>query len=255
MARLASGRVQWWPLLVAATFFPVLTVAGPQILIPIPPSPPVAGAFGSQWSTELWVHNDGTTPATLTLLPALAGQQFVVVGDQSLQIPALDSTVRGRAAILEISDDAHVGVQVQVRETSRGGTPGVAIPVVAFDSLSGAPKHLLDVPLQPEFRTTVRIYVRFSSGTAAGFTVRLFDMDNESQALEEYRAVVNAPLPLPPTFIDADVGVASIGLPSNQRRIPHARVDILADDPAQSRFWAFASVTNNSTQDVLIVAP
>lgn len=246
---------KWRRMFAVLTILPAFALAGDQILIPLPPGRTVAGAFGSQWKSELWVYNGGTTPATLALHPGLAGQVFVVPSKGSLEL-AGNEIVSQPPAVLDLQDGSDVHVQMQVRELTRGDAAGVVVPTVALDHFSVEPQQLLNIPVQTVYRTNIRIYAQFTRDAVAGFTVRLFDMDHDGQSVKERHVTVGAPLPLPPAYVGVSVGFSIVSdFLDSAGPIPHGRLEVIADEPTEFPFWAFASVTNNSTQQVLIVAP
>jgi hypothetical protein len=254
MERLTRG-VKWRLLLLAAALLPALAAGGQDFLVPIPVGRVVTGAFGSEWKNELWVYNGGSTPITLILRPALAGRELVVPPQRSSEIPALDDIVAGRPATLHVESGNDAHIQLQVRELTSGDVTGVVVPTVSLDRFSTDTKHLLDIRLQKEYRTTLRIFALFSASGIAGYTIRAFDMNNDTFPLEVRHVDVAAPLPLPPTYVDNSVGFSIVSDLAIGAEIAHARVEITADEPARVAFWAFASVTNNRTQSVLVVAP
>lgn len=250
------ARLIRWCLALAATFVPVFTLAGQEILIPVTPGRAVSGAFGTEWKTELWVYNRGLTPAMLTPRPGLAGEGFVVPPQRSVELSNFDEVANGRALILDGAGASGVRLQLQVREITRGDMSSVTVPTVTLDSFSAEPTQLLNIPAQHQFRTTVRIYALFSSSSPADFTVRLYDMEHDGDPVQERHVSVAAPAGLPPNYVDTPVGVIVLSdFLDGVREIPHARLEIAADRSAEHRFWAFASVTNNATQHVLIVVP
>lgn len=242
---------------VAVVFLASFAEAGQQILIPLAPGPAIPGAFGTSWKTELWVYNSGTTQAAVSVRPALAGQGFVIPPKKSMEFSSFDAAAAGRGLLVEVADTADIRLQLQVREIAYGEMAGVTVPTVPLAGFSAEPQQLLNIPATSAFRTTVRIYALFSSGAPAEFTVRIYDMDHDDALVQVQHVTVPASPTLPPSYVDTPVGVAVLGdYFRSLKEIPHARLEIAAESSSSaSRFWAFATVTHNVTQQVLIIVP
>jgi len=224
-----------------------------QFFAPITPAPAQPGAFGSLWTSELWVYNGGSQQAILTPRPAAAGTQVVVPPKTTVQLTNFDAVARDRGVVLDVSSPADLRFELQVREISRGGISAVSVPVVPLDAFSTASLQLLNVPVTSKARTTVRLYVRSTGDAASTLTVRVYDMDREGPPLQERLVTIAAVPTLPPTYVDSGIAIAVVPDILAGSELAHARIEIAGD--GTQRVWAFATATDDTTQQVLVVTP
>lgn len=138
---------------------------------------------------------------------------------------------------------------LRVRDVSRQAEGfGSEIPVVRERNLiTDRPIELLDVPLDPRYRVKVRIYALdpILVDNRVTITVR----DPETRAVRsEQRLILTRDCQACPNL----PSYAELDLPPGTR---NERVLISIDGPAGAPSWAFATVTNNDTQQVTIVSP
>ena len=230
-------------------------------LVPLNVPSAVSGAYASQWETELWVYNGSSSPYNIQGCPGLN------VGGTSLcqGVPFHSPGVTEKAFPYETGEDspgvlnaftfdvspANAGVVVKSRlyEISKHAQPaGVEIPVVPEDAFFTEASRFIAVPNNVGLRVALRIYdPMHTAGSAA--RVEIFD--------ENGTALASTVLPLIPQTIDAispgyaailDIGSAFPQLSGVDR------FDIeVTPLTAGMRYWAFASVTDQSTQTVLLV--
>lgn len=239
-----------------------------RILLPTVANQPVRGAFGSLWQTKLKILNASSTrvavsgidtacrippcfaavlepESTISAIPTLGQDSGVSV----LMVP------RGRASDLRV----HLRVQDLSRQSQTWGTE---IPVVReTDALTG--RHdLLDIPLETNFRTTIRIYdFNPVHNEPREIRLRFFRIVPErqydhQQVVDEFLAEARFRLPL--------LGQPELGLPgftsiplSTVQGLPTSGIVRVELTPLSGdlRYWAYASITNNETQHVTIVTP
>lgn len=240
----------------------VNTLVYEPILIPITRTA-TPGAFNSQWKTETTMYNNSGGPLdiqprncsalacitnTIPFNPYLFGVlqepppqfegQFVYVPQGSAE----DLRVHTR-----VYDDAQLDKSF-----------GVEVPAVRSNDFTPA-NHgtvLLEVPLSPQFRHTLRIYDR---DPTPGRRVVIFVRAMGDRTIRaDISRFFNIPpdnntgpfgLPLRPGYIQ----LSSDELPSlpGVDRIWYT----IAPTDFTSRLWAFVSITNNTTQEVTIVTP
>ncbi|MFP5247648.1 MAG: hypothetical protein ACLGH0_13235 [Thermoanaerobaculia bacterium] len=153
----------------------------------------------------------------------------------------------------------------QSRVSERAGT---MIPVVWERDLLPHEMVLLDVRISGGYRATVRLFDAFQWPTL--FTLRFYDMaklrDGVRQLLLETHITAQySPVgepdpshPLSPAF--AVIGNVRLQYPQ-LANVESVAIEILGSDPLISppppglRFYALASITNDATQEVTIVAP
>src|SRR5258708_10802622 len=164
--------------------------AGTKVLLPIFLDQPVHGALESVWTSQLSMHNSGTSSegietcsASLTIpLPACPG---VVTPDMELEpgetqhvLPHFSPQPIGSAPCRLITvvpgDIDQIELNLRVADTSRRAlNAGTEIPVVRQKDFRTTTLRLLNIPVAPLFRLTFRLY-QVSSGSG-DYTLRLFD--------------------------------------------------------------------------------
>lgn len=233
---------------------PADRVAYEAILIPLVFSG--AGLFGSQWTTELWVHN--VSDSDITQFNGPFTVRFCVVAPCPQPIEAnravkLDSVQfpRGRMMFVPRGSADALSFALRVRDLSRQSeTHGVEIPVVRERDLHGLfPFSLLNVPGDAQFRSRLRVY---SIDPPKVVSVRLFTMTNPAEQVAALLLVMDPPTAELPAYgeIDLDPIIRKAGLPGPFR--VQIEPSFLTTSPA---YWAFVSVTNNQTQNVTVVTP
>lgn len=231
-----------------------------SVLVPIAFSPGqiVNGTFGSQWAGEVWVHN-----ASSTSLASLQGSgPCIPVCQDQFPPGALDVLVpisnhQDGGAILNVPPGVEHQVHFSARlyELSRRSQPtGVDVPVIKESQFFTTAKEFLGIPVDDDLRVTVRVYdPRARRGTA----VRVEILD--------FQGIVLAGTTLYPgnDFVVRDEPPTLVILPGMDRilNVVETFPQVKNSDYFQIRvtpldgmtFWAFVSVTDNSTQHVLLI--
>jgi hypothetical protein len=152
---------------------------------------------------------------------------------------------------------------LRVRDVSRDADGfGTEVPVVRARDFRDDGISLLGIPNQPNLRLTLRLYALDSAGGQV--LVRIFEQRKQvivheseqlaADTLVAERAVTlavsGAPNPVDRDNYPAYAQVTDLPMPST----PLVRIDIV---PVTSglRIWAFASATNNTTQQVTVISP
>jgi hypothetical protein len=140
---------------------------------------------------------------------------------------------------------------LRIRDVSRHAEGlGTQIPVVREKDLyHGTIMTLLDVPIDPGHRVKVRIYALepFDELHRAGRVV-IFRQNNHVAEALVYRLTRNcagSACAGEPYYAEVDLRPGAAG----------ARVNVYIEPPLDATTWAFATVTNNATQQVTIVTP
>lgn len=243
-----------------------------RVLVPVFSTVPVPGAFGSMWSTDLWLRNNGPSPVNV-----LHYDYGCILGTCAQTPPTPPNItfrpligesppgIRGRLLFVERPRATEVAFGLRVRDLSRQlQTAGTEIPVVREGEFTTGVVALLDVPVGGDFRHVVRIYG--IDPTRAGLVmVRVFGI-NPAARIPQDPAVVPDPLlgqmvvplqvasltglPIHPAFAE----VSNLGSIATLAGFDHVLVQVepLAGD---LRIWAFASVVHNQTQHLTVVSP
>lgn len=162
-------------------------------------------------------------------------------------------------------NDVHINARVTDRSRS-ADRMGSEMPVVWEDQLHDNPIVLLNVPTNTGYRTALRIYDAYQWTTR--FTVRFYDMNGLREGVKQplHTATLHAQytvenenrFPLRPAFVmvadlaatyPALAAVESVGIEIEGAHLDSSVVQV------RKRFYAMASVTNNTTQEVTIVSP
>jgi len=243
------------------------------ILLPLYVDDALPGAYGSLWKTELWMRNGGSNPVSIAPAECPPGQSCPAVfpltvtlqpGASLRNLPQFPPHPPTPARLIYISrDGAHnVALQLRVFDVSRStSNRGTEVPVVREEDFLTAPATLLNVPISPRFRQTLRIYdmreVPGGASLEAAFRVRIYSQQEGTTAdlLEELTLVAGSPesgtFRQEPLF--AQSGNLADGLASAGDDAA-VRVDI---EPltAGSRYFALINVTNNDTQQITTISP
>lgn len=228
-----------------------------RVLLPIF-TPPVFGANGSRFHTELYIGNPGTTPVTIYAVASpcnilcippdpvelimLAPGAHIAPGDISL------NGKPGRFIFLDGDDVDPISMNLRVRNISDKAVDyGVEIPVVRENEFRINEIVFYGVPSDPNFRNMLRIY------TIAPIDV-LITVGSE---------LTHDPLPVRVRLtggednLDPAYGVFT----AFPKQVGAVTVRIVADPdfvsllPIEIPLWAFISVTNNTTNAISTITP
>ena len=144
-----------------------------------------------RWLAELWVHNPGTqafkVPAWWCEKPCVD-----VASGATVRVDAVrdETTYPG----VTFTAPVHAQFSLRVRDASQGSEQiGTELPVLRNEDLFSGKATLINVPLPPRVRPTLRIY--FTPAAAAGFTVRMLgERDGRLLAERVYFASPGPPL-------------------------------------------------------------
>lgn len=224
-----------------------------QVLLPIY-SPPVRGAFGSDFRTELRVYNRGSRRVALAGIPRacpLCPPPNLL--NSTLEIPAgteavpISSGNPGAFIYVPRESSGEVALNLRVFDASRSETNfGTEIPV-ARESDFRRTIALLGVPLDDRFRRALRIYSREPLRVLVSFT------GDESVAAggpEQFNPLAGRTVTLQP---GRNLFEPAYAVVTDFPEIDGAttRVTITASAPV----WAFVTVTNNETQQITTISP
>ncbi len=224
------------------------------------------GAHGSIWNSELHILNK--SPLPLRMLGA--EQTGVAPIDLSVRV---DPRETRRVALypLDHSDGSFLYIpnamvnttkmSLRVRDTSQNATSlGDDVPVVRLDQ--GVDNlTIFDVPVDPKYRATLRVYGFTPAPMVVGVTISSerntlladFDLDLQGTAI----AVVE-PFPSFPAYAAVNPLTDAVRAAAAGARV---RIEITnyagcCTPPLPvPKFWAFVSLTNNETNQVTIVTP
>jgi hypothetical protein len=241
---------------------PAQTVPEMRLLVPISLGTPVQGGFGSVWTTQLSVVNTSDRAVfmgTSDCNPVVCDPPPAPIAANVTLKFSINNPFGTRGGYIyidgDVAGDFHATLRVQ--DLSRQAeTWGTTIPVVAETEFRSRKFSLLDVPVAPQFRNTLRIY-GLEGTRPASVVVRTF-----------------ASVPNPGSTLTHDELRSErtvIMVPTSDRYPSYAEISDLtpaaaADDPVYAvrveleplggaAVWAFDSVTHNQTQHVTVIAP
>jgi hypothetical protein len=229
------------------------------------------GAFGSRWSTELWMSLDDDK------LPGFVAPLF---GDSACDPPCplpggpapgtfLIGFFRTHpdetpGSLLYVAKDVieKVHVSILLREDALGfNAPPLQIPVVRRSLASSGRLSLMNLPLQAASRQMLRVY-SFDPAHPPAVRVRAFaDPDDQmfydatftlaatQRMYDVHGETATLSLPIRPPALQLPVPVAPAALHADR-----VRIEVTPLTGAQP-LWAFVTITDNLTQNVTLRLP
>ena len=239
-----------------------------RVLLPIYFAGVIPGAYGTEWTTDLWIHNGGTTTVSIadrvcpppTVCPPVIPLAIPLEPHASLHNPDMffQPSRSNPSLILYVGEDGaeDVSMGLRVADTSRHAlNGGTDLPVIRGDEFLSRTEQLLNVPLDSRtFRLLLRVYeINYDQ---AQFAVRFYPAQ-ESAASQVYGTTLTASTPKTAPF-RAEAAYAELDITrllDLRLAWPEiARIEIQPLTPG-SRYWAFVSLTNNETQLVTLITP
>lgn len=230
-----------------------------QVLFPLAFEGEIAGAHGSRWILDSWGRNDADHFVIVSSAPDLrcAGPRCVVWAPAKTTFPgpAFSPGARLGAFVYvekEYVENVHFGLRV--RDVSRPEISfGTAIPVVREDELRRGTIVLLDVPRDPLYRVSLRVYTN-DPAVSAPPEVTVWEMEGNTPLgapFLEWRHPPRTGSAFDAWPVTAEAHDLLAALPGAASEPSRVRIEIRSPSPA----WAFATVTNRDTQQVTVIAP
>jgi len=244
---------------------------------------PVPGAFGSLWETVLLLTNEGSSsayvnPVWRNLIPGDVGTPDEILSPRVTVRARIYTTWFSRDApskngvILRVEDQYADALRISLRVhdlTRQDKAWGTMIPIVPENRFADS-VTLLALPGQdPNFRVNVRFY-SLNTDAPVQVKVQAFAMNTSFASQPSFEdafagsQTITLPKPATPDWLPGqlqppDVSpnfffLGDLGSVTNGAPPPLMRLEISSMTPAAT-IWAFATITNNDTQEVTIVAP
>jgi len=206
------------------------------------------GAQGSQWVSEAtllnprpWFVENFNTVSRFVCLSYPCGERMSPGQTYVYQ----HGFPRGAVLLVPRPEAPDFAFGLRVRDTSRQAEGlGTQVPVVReSDMFHGTTISLLDVPVDPRYRIKVRVYALdplLHPTQYVTLTIRSTTTVRHTFQFQLTRGTADEPY------------YAEIDLPAGAA---NERVNIYVRPPVDATGWAFATVTNNETQQVTIVTP
>lgn len=232
---------------------------GDRVLIPSVANTALPGAFGSRWVTEIAAQNP--TSQTANMLPA----SWFSSGGVIITLPTVRLEAGEARNLIELPDSPHgiilyraseVLFAARVRDLSRAlDTWGTSLPVVRETMLGIGPITVLNVPNSERFRVALRLY-DFSPDGALPLEGNEFEIEVFTLTGTTALARFKVPTEL---LLDARGSSQSIRFAyvTDLRvgRDAGERLRLVVRTTVPTKMWGFASITNNETQHVTVIAP
>lgn len=242
-------------------FQPVVEGQNPEdyerFLVPIA-TRTVHGIGGALWSTELRIFNAADVPLPF-IGPSVDPTPVVdVLQTESEFVAARTGSVDGAFLHIPKSLVPAAKFSLRVRDTSGGkNIIGSAMPVVRMQDFKNE-ITFVDVPWEPNYRGTLRIY---SENEAPMQVLVTFYIEDGNTAREQFTVnldgIVHAvpdPFPTHPAY----AAMEGITRAMRNRRIP-SRITISNQSPIitppPAKIWAMLTITDNETQQVTVLTP
>ena len=223
-----------------------------RVLVPLGFRGVMPGAFGSRWVTELTgrVFNPFKLEVTRTPFstpPHLVEGSFV-----------FDDLPRGSTGgfFLYVTERDFVDLGLRIRDVSREAENfGTEVPLVtAEDTTPMFGLGLLDIPVGPKYRQTLRIY-NFEGRRPLVVTIRILPRGSNEELLVQTYHMDNGDSTRPVEEFPSLPGYVQLNLDDLLPKGYTGRVDVSLGHFPGPRIWAMVSVTNNETQMVTMVTP
>lgn len=243
-------------------------VAYERFLLPVHLDGEVPGANGARWTTQFWIRNNSTEfvalapwPCDAACPPVVPSTRTLLPGESLKNLPPFFRPPNANPSrILYVTKAWADRVSTHLRLFDAAGEAfdaGTEIPVPREDKLRTSTLQFHAVPLNDRFRIMLRIYDLGRSDSR--FRVRIYEQADGTSTTPPMRELeLTAALQETGEF-KTQAAYASYGdfntlLQNPVPRPPLIRVEV---EPLTqgSRFWAFVSVTNNTTQRVTLVTP
>jgi IPT/TIG domain len=226
-----------------------------QVLLPVF-TPPVRGAFGSEFHTDLRIANTGTAPVNVYGLKIACAIVVCLPSARTVpfQIRGLDELAPGdvepdgnptRVVVIKEADLPQLAMNLRVHDVSRADLNfGTEIPIVRMDEFIQDQIVFTGVPTDARFRNTLRIY----SQNMTDAIVKIGDREPVRLKMQPNTGIWDVPYV---AYTDFPVGAGDV------------RVEITGEDHSLNPrlaepeifLWAMITVTNNETQVISTITP
>jgi hypothetical protein len=239
-----------------------------QVLLPVYLSNAAGGAGGSLWITNFWMRNNGPEPVLFAPFPCPDGQTCPAVVPLTTELvpgrtykglpPHYGEPAANPSRLFYVSrglaDQLSFGLRFGdvSRDVLHAGTE---MPVVRERDVLTTRAQLFDIPTSHNYRVLVRVYDL--QLTNASFRLSFYPQEAGDQAAPLYTVDLQASAPQIGAFRTeaAYSQYNPVGLLSSGAVLPEkVRIEVTPLTPG-SRFWVFASITNELTNLVTLSTP
>jgi hypothetical protein len=221
-------------------------------LVPVYVPEAVAGAHGTLWVSELWLHNGNAHRVYIGDCEDLIGPPPACAyepGVTRLSYPHFPARAAELLVHVAVEDAERLVFSSRLFELSRLSQPvGIEVPVVGEERFFTKPVRFIAVPSSPALRVALRVYDprRSMNGIVR---VELVESASGQQLAE-------ASVPIVYSDESSAPGLAMLGdlasLFPEVRSVDRYDVRVLPLG-AEMEYWAIISVTDNDTQQVFTI--
>ena len=228
------------------------------ILVPVF-SPPVLGQFGSDFRTTVRASHEGGGSGRILLFgldtscflfaPVLGplDARAIEPNGETYELQPDCSTWPAKLFYVPAGRADEITLNARVRDVSRADlSHGTEIPIVRLSDFSTDRVVLLNVPIDPRFRNTLRIY-----SLIEGSVTVTVDSHEHEVTLQRGKDEFEPPYAM---FTDFPA-ILEPGRPDSVRVVVRPNTPITSPPSPTPPIWAFVSVTNNVTQEITTVTP
>lgn len=228
----------------------------------------VLGAHGSRWVSELTMYNKddaatlypiGQFCSPILLAPCLPVLLAPLKTDRFRLYPLPEPGATGSFLYIPTPLAPLITKQLRVRDLSRSEKSlGAEVPIVPDDELA-TNIWFVDVPTDPNFRVSLRIYGPDERPQKAIVRVMPYSQSTAYAVLPvDLAGITNvAPpeFPLNPAYVRVDPITDAVRASGEE----HVRIAVESvaqfPDEFSPPIWAFLTITNNETQEVTVISP
>ncbi len=228
-----------------------------RVLVPIAIAS-VPGAFGSVWTSQLWLYNSDAEGHHIDtrLICAIECPSLTLSSLESIELPFIARPGNAPGLLMFVQQPAdRIRFNLRVQDLSRQSqTWGTEVPVIRERDLFTDRTQLLNVPLTSQFRDMLRVYDP-DARSDGRVQVRAFNLHNglTHGSIEVFLTAPSSDVDqrYRPSYAQIADLLATFPAAANQPTIG------LEITPLTSglRYWAFVRVTNDETQHVTTITP
>jgi hypothetical protein len=231
-----------------------------RVLLPVL-TPPVHGANGSEFHTELRIANNGELDGICTVIctappPIVIAIYTLAPGQESQPGDLLLNGSPGRFIYVPEDQVDSLSMNLRVFDVTHDAQNfGTEMPIVRENEFAINRISLVGVPTDARFRNTLRIYSDFAAdalvtvGNQPPVRIRLERSGDGGLFPGLFPGFPDISVPAYGVFTDFPVGTSPV------RVTIEAQSDFLSLLPIEIPVWAFVTVTNNTTQAITTITP
>lgn len=233
-----------------------------QVLVPISYTSPTAGAFGSVWDTELWVRNASSSAVIFSqgrpICKVMCGGDFPTLqplATTRIRHHGTDGVQPGIFLYVEKARAADVTFSLHAQNVSRAATDwGTELPVVREGAFHISAFEILNVPNASEYRVALRVYGLTLSTMHRDVRVIVTPIDSEEVVYESVLRFAGVMISSDPEFPSHPTYAV---IPDLTQLVTSSaeRLRVRIEPLVEGKYWAFVSVTHNTSQHVTVVSP